>query len=882
MKTHRMHVISHTHWDREWYQPFQDFRMRLVYQIDQLIDILESQPDYKCFHLDGQTCCLQDYLEIRPENKDILQKYIGEGRILIGPWYVMPDEFLVSGESLIRNLQLGISTCRSLKVEPMAVGYVTDIFGHNSQFPQILNGFNLKNAFLHRGTISDDDEKTETIWEGADGSRVLLIKVLKSTGYNEVFLRDWVAGGHEEEIKRYEEEKIALATTPVLFTMQGNDHTPAYIDEKEFIEKANKAFEKIEVLHSTFNEYLSDVTSHIDFEKLNTVKGELRTPAVSGSYIHVFFGTGSSRFDLKKANDQCEYLLTRFAEPLNVWSRLFGGDDNTAFINKAWQYLLLNQPHDSICGCSVDQVHKDMHYRFEQCRMIAESCISEAVREIARKIEVDKETLSVTVFNMANVTRRVSGFELEIPITTLNQFRDSMEPVFVNSKGEEFPAAISEINLKKRSDFFMKKTYWGKTRCYGLDFERADGTENPTIAHLYVDAQLNVPPLSFNTFTVKFRKAASKLVTKKNRIENDCIRISVNGNGTLDLLDKKRNKLFEGICGLEDCGDRGSGWDHSYPMTDKKLLSKEWAYDIAITCSENHMKSEIEVSYKWSVPKSLDQSGQGRADETAVLEVTNIYTLQRDKAYFSCKTRIVNTAEDHRIRVLLPTGLSAETVSYDTPFDIVEVPVALTDTTGFVEEIREEHPMKNFVFLKDRSAGIGVVTKGLCEGFASDDESKTMGITLFRSFSHKNFMMKSQDSQHPGILDFEYAVVLAGNEEEMVAAAEDYKVPVIAYSHINRYLDPIENTVPADSVLLDMDGLEFSAMTLDGSDVIVRGFNPYGKAVDGKIKPGFAYDKKQSVNFLNEAADETDKIAAKKIVNRKYTVRVRKGGCKYD
>ena len=144
-------VISQTHWDREWYQTFQAYRKRLVFMMDELIEHMEKDVNYKYFHMDGQTIMLEDYLKIRPENEDRLKKLIQQGRLIIGPWYVMPDEFLVSGESLVRNLQKGFEFQELTVYKPMKCGYVVDIFGHNSQFPQILKAFGMNSAILFRG-----------------------------------------------------------------------------------------------------------------------------------------------------------------------------------------------------------------------------------------------------------------------------------------------------------------------------------------------------------------------------------------------------------------------------------------------------------------------------------------------------------------------------------------------------------------------------------------------------------------------------------------------------------------------------------------------------------------------------------------------------------
>ena len=173
-----IHVVSHTHWDREWYLTHEQFRFRLIALIDRLLDLLDADPSYKHFHLDGQTIVLEDYLEIRPEQEPRLRRAIEQGRILIGPWYVMPDEFLVSGESLVRNLLRGHRISRQFG-SPMPVGYLPDLFGHVGQMPQIWRQFGLDNTILWRGFGGKD---AEYWWDAPDGSRVLMMH-LPPEGY---------------------------------------------------------------------------------------------------------------------------------------------------------------------------------------------------------------------------------------------------------------------------------------------------------------------------------------------------------------------------------------------------------------------------------------------------------------------------------------------------------------------------------------------------------------------------------------------------------------------------------------------------------------------------------------------------------------------------
>ncbi len=149
MSHHTLTFVSHTHWDREWYQPFEEFRLRLVRLIDRLLDILDHDPAFRSYMLDGQTIVIDDYLAVRPDQEHRLQQHIHAGRLLIGPWHILPDEFLAGPESHIRNLLQGSATCARFGAR-MAVGNIPDPFGHISQLPQLLRGFDVAEAISTR------------------------------------------------------------------------------------------------------------------------------------------------------------------------------------------------------------------------------------------------------------------------------------------------------------------------------------------------------------------------------------------------------------------------------------------------------------------------------------------------------------------------------------------------------------------------------------------------------------------------------------------------------------------------------------------------------------------------------------------------------------
>ncbi|HYN86919.1 MAG TPA: hypothetical protein VER55_00245, partial [Ardenticatenaceae bacterium] len=325
----RVFVVSHTHWDREWYETFQQFRLRLVDLIDQVLDLLDNAPGYEYFMLDGQAIVLEDYLAVRPEREQDLRRLVQAGRLLIGPWYILPDEFLVSPEALIRNLQHGIRVSRRFG-EPMPIGYIPDPFGHVGQMPQILRGFGIGEVVLARGL---GREPVELLWEGPDGSRVLLLYLRE--GYGNFA---WLPTDPElfvEELRRRADTFLAAAYTPNALLLNGTDHLFPLPDLPRLLDAARGRLPGTTIRHATLPQYVSAVRAdlHDDGRDLPLIAGELR----SAERLHLLPAVLSTRMWIKQANDACETLLERYAEPLCAWSCLLQGPDRRAELDLAWR-----------------------------------------------------------------------------------------------------------------------------------------------------------------------------------------------------------------------------------------------------------------------------------------------------------------------------------------------------------------------------------------------------------------------------------------------------------------------------------------------------------------------------------------------------------------
>jgi alpha-mannosidase len=431
-------LVPHTHWDREWYQTFQQFRIRLVHAVDRLLDILDHDPQFTHFMLDGQTIVLDDYLEVRPEQRERLKNDIRSGRIQVGPWYLQPDEFLVSGEALVRNLQIGLRQAADFG-DLMRVGYVPDSFGHIAQLPQILRGFGIDNAVFWRG-VGAEAHKSEFLWSAPDGTQVLVIFLAGAMGYSNARDMPLDPEAFAARVELLAAPLLPMATTNTLLFMNGSDHLEPQDGLPQTIGSANKQLEhinperqeilthygplehngqakqvgSIQVRIGTLAQYIEAIQQNIEHSpgtsSLQTLNGELRSSQLS----HLLPDVLSTRMWIKQQNTATEHLLERWVEPLTAWAWKLTALYPKAFVELAWKYLLQNHPHDSICGCSLDQVHRENSVRFAQSQQIGEHLVTNAIQHLASVIDTramlhangnqsqtDRGATPIVVFNPA-------------------------------------------------------------------------------------------------------------------------------------------------------------------------------------------------------------------------------------------------------------------------------------------------------------------------------------------------------------------------------------------------------------------------------------------------------------------------------------------------
>lgn len=383
----RVIVYFHTHWDREWYRTRVEFNFRLVKVIDDAINKLTSG-ELPCFYFDGQVSALKDYLKIRPENEKIIKKLIKSNKLYIGPFYCSTDSFLVNIQSYLANIDLGIKYAKEFGSDKF-IGYCADTFGHARSLPYIFKYYNFVGGIFWRGLGMCPQCFN---WNG-----------LKSINLRQGYFHDYLNQDIEiiQKAKLIENQlkKIDDKSQEILLLPLGADHLMICDKPMEQIKEVNK--------------YLTDYTLEISnpFDYMDKVKPTRNTSGEFRNNLRNFIlpGVYSSRIDIKIKNAMAQWSLLRIAEPLNAFCYNLGltKDNYQPQIDIAKEELIKNHAHDSIYGCSIDSVHKDMQRRFDIANQTSSCVIDEILNEISAKRYKYKKKFKLNIINLSDY--RYSG-----------------------------------------------------------------------------------------------------------------------------------------------------------------------------------------------------------------------------------------------------------------------------------------------------------------------------------------------------------------------------------------------------------------------------------------------------------------------------------------
>ena len=879
MSTQTVHYVLSTHWDREWYQSFQHYRYRLVQMLDLVLDSLADGRLKGPFTTDGQSILLEDYLEARPERRDQVEAYAKDGKLIIGPWYVMPDEFLVSGESLIRNIRLGRQITRSYGGEPSNAGFVCDLFGHNSQMPQLLAGFGIHAGLVWRGLNNIDSRLIK--WRGADGTEIPCYRFGKHgyCGYsNEVRLageplQDNLADGDFDPartanaIEAYCEQEGGLTPQGApLLAFDGGDHQ--YWDEDTYrvlSERFGNTDGPFEIVHSTLDAYLDEMAKHAG--SIDTVvEGELREPGLHRSSQDnqwLIAGTGSSRVWIKQANASCQSMLCQWAEPLcTLAHNTLDGAYPQSFLDLAWKWLIKNHPHDSICGCSIDQVHEDMKFRFSQCSQIAERLTLEGSQAIAAQIEgelADGE-VRVTVFNALPIEfDQTAEITIELPNTCpiYPAYGGAAQELIYHvydSKGNELPTqTLAQI-------FNRTKTLIADSK-----FPKSYKTHDVRIS-----LPLRIPALGYTTLTVrpgiaddpKRLPMPSTLVTSERSMSNENLDVTIEPNGSLTIHDKRTGRTYERLLTFEDAVDCGDGWSRGTAVGDQVYTSTASVSSIALI-TDGPMVSRFRVRTTMRIPSGFDycDGAQHRRDDLVDLDIDSIISLRPSANHVEIESTINNQASDHRLRVLFPSGVDTQTYLTDSPFDVVERPIALRKDNHLYRELEiETKPQQHWTAVFDQQHGLAIISDGLLESAVRDQADRPIALTLFRSTGHTVYTNGEPSGQLIGPLTFKYWIAPLEGEPDRARISRLGQLLSAGLREVNltgqrlKLYRTSNKTLPPAGGLLTLEGQAVltSFRQVDGA-IEARVFNPSTEPAEITLRTDASLKLKRAQPVDNES-----------------------------
>jgi alpha-mannosidase len=861
------HIISHTHWDREWYLSFEEFRSMLVNLVDDLFDLFKNDPDFRCYTLDGQLIVLEDYLRVRPEREELIKQLVSERKLFIGPWYVLADEFLVSGEATIRNLLLGEELGERFGGS-MKIGYLPDTFSHIAMMPAVLRGFGIDNVILWRGFGGEPgQESSEYYWTGPDGSRLLMTHLSKY-GYSAGYFKESDPGRVREIYRRVKPELDKRAQTNQRLWMNGGDHHWPDPALPEAIRIMRQIDPDGEYIHSNLEDYTNALRAEVS--DLPEVLGELRFGfrqafAVQG-------GIYSSRMYIKQENFECQQLLERYIEPLNAMNVMAGNRSQLPLIRLAWKTLLQNHPHDSICATSIDSVHDEMMTRFKRVKEIAGAVKRFCLDDILPYAYDDyRDDTYLFVFNMqaenrSGIVTATVDFYLKDIVVGLNpdvKVAPKKKPVkdfvLADAHGNEIPSEV--VNREE---------------AFGITYSKYDYPHQTLVDRFTVRLKAeNVPAFGYKGYKVVKKKRSSLvrpgIKTGKSFIENDLVRLEVSPRGEITLTDKRTGNIYKKLNVFEDSGDIGDEYNYCPPDNDMFVYSNKFKPTIRIR--KNTFDASIELLYEIKIPEASSPDRRSRSKKYVIQRIRSVITLQPGLARVDVKTSVGNVAKDHRLRVTFGSGVGGNKSHADTPFAVVERVHKKYNYNDFPIEVPPScAPMYRFAAVKNNKRGLAVIARGLPEYDLMLDKGGTVALTLLRSVGSISYgdlktrrggeaawKNPTPGAQCIGEYVFTYAIYPMseydlGNWSGIMKTADDFLTPLFGVARKNKD----ELIMDRSWLRTDLSGCMISAFkeSEDQGGYIVRWYNPDNNNASCRIGTQFPVKKIQPVDLSERATGE--------------------------
>lgn len=840
----RVHITPHMHWDREWYFTTEESRILLVNNMEEILTRLEQDDEYKYYVLDGQTAVLEDYFAVVPENRSRVKALVERGKLIIGPWYTQTDTTIVSGESIVRNLMYGIRDCMAFG-EPMKIGYLPDSFGMSGQLPHIYNGFGITRTMFWRGCSErHGTDKTEFLWQSQDGSEVTAQVLPLGYAIGKYLPED--EAGLRKRLDSYFEVLEKASVTKAILLPNGHDQMPLQQNIFAVMEKLREIYPQRQFVMSRFEEVFDRIDAHRD--DLATLKGEF----IDGKYMRVHRTIGSTRMDIKIAHARIENKIVNILEPLATLAWTLGFNYHHGLLEKMWKEILKNHAHDSIGCCCSDKVHREIVSRFELAEDMADNLARFYMRKIVDNMP-QSDADKLVMFNLMPWPRE------EVMNTTIrlraSQFR------LRDDKGNEIPYFIRSARELDPGLIDRQIVHYGNYEPF-MEF----------------DIQLSqiLPSMGYRTLFIEPNVAGKVLSPGENTaslLENAFWQIDVNDDGSLRLRDKETGLIYDRVLEIEESSDDGDEYDYSPSREEWRLTSAQGEHEFEVT--HEGWQSRAVIRHRIAVPANLAE--RAARQRNGYLGAEFEITLSRNSRRIDVAVRLDNQADDHRVRVLIPTPFATREVLADTQFGTISRPVQDAAMQNWQEEGWKEAPVPvwnllNYAVLQEKRNGLALFTEGLREFEVVGDEQKAFALTLLRGVGvlgkedlllrpgrPSGIKMPVPDAQVRGPLSCRFSLFsFSGTPENAGVAqqAQSWLTPVQCYNKIPwdaMKLNRASLTTPESYSLLALSptGCVLSAIKKaeDRDELILRLFNPSQSS---------ACDATLSVNPAVKRCCETD------------------------
>jgi alpha-mannosidase len=778
-------VVPHTHWDREWYASHEEFRYRLVRLVDRLLGILEGDPSFRHFTLDGQAIVLDDYLEVRPGERERIGKLVRDGRLLVGPWYVLPDEWLVSGEALIRNLRIGLARSGAFG-PPMRLGYAPDLFGHVGQLPQLFAGFGFDTAIVWRGVPAEVDQ-TVFDWESPDGTR--LFTVYLRHGYGNAVHLPLEPESLRRRLLRDVGQLEPWSRIPSFLLMNGSDHVEPQAGLPAALEAAVAELPDTGFEIGTLASFAARARVEVPPDRPRW-RGELR----SGLRAPLLPGCASARMAQKRADFVNDRTLTAYLEPLAAWVGLLGGDPGCDVLEHAWRVALQNHPHDSICGCSIDPVHAEIDVRLARVAEIAGAHLGAIGAALAAHAGAPAgaggEPLLVWNPHAAGRASVDAELELDLPRTARGRIR----PFHLrDAAGRRVPAAADLVQEGAQlADFELSATGAGhlveglppdfagaalravrwrragerrlevelrlaaagdvpvegaKAELRALlasgDFDRVRlrAARVPRVRLRFADELpghglrgYRVHPGRVGQSAAPSELSAARSPGGGARLENTVWRVEAAGDGRIALTHLPSGRSVADAIRIVSEGDRGDEYNFDPVPEGVRVDTPE---RVRVSVEEGESEASLVLAARYRVPRELDASRRSRSRRSVALPVELGLRLRAGQDALEISVELDNTARDHRLRLLVGAPFTASRLRVESAFEVAVRPIA-PRPEDFGPRPAEfpvgAGPQRRFASVDDGELALTVANRGggEVEALRGADGPTQLALTLLR------------------------------------------------------------------------------------------------------------------------------------------------------